>query len=76
MKYFYYLLIIVFIGLIGYNADKIDWNDWDAERNWVSLASFLSGVCGLLLTIIMLIIYSVKKNKKVETAPSESEEEE
>lgn len=74
MKYFYYLLIAAFVGLIGYNLNKMDWTHWDAEKNWILLACALSGFCGLLLTSIMLLTPSKKKKEAIEEETNSEEQ--
>ncbi len=54
MKYLYYILIIFFIGLIGYNLYEMDFTDLTLPSNYIGWVCVLSGFCGLLLSIIML----------------------
>ncbi len=63
MKYFYYILIVIFIGLIGYNLYEMDFTDLTAPVNYIGWVCFLSGVCGLILTLIMLKVSSIKEVK-------------
>ncbi len=60
MKYLYYVLIVVFIGLIGYNLYEMDFTDLTAPVNYIGWICVLSGFCGLILSIIMLKVSSVK----------------
>lgn len=63
MKYFYYVLIIIFIVLIGYNLYEMDFTDLMAPINYIGWICVLSGFCGLILSIIMLKVSSVKGTK-------------
>lgn len=62
MKFFYTILVIIFIGLIGYNLYEMDFSDLTSPTNYIGWVCVLSGVCGLILTIIMLKISTVKSN--------------
>ncbi len=63
MKYFYYVLMVIFIGLIGYNLYEMDFTDLTAPVNYIGWVCVLSGVCGLILTLIMLKVSSIKEVK-------------
>ncbi len=63
MKYFYYCLIIVFTGLTLYNLYSIDFAHPLAQVNYIPWISVLSAISGLILTMIMLKVISVKKEK-------------
>lgn len=60
MKYFYYILIIIFIGLIGYNLYEMDFTHLSSPVNYIGWVCVLSGICGLILSIIMLKVSSIK----------------
>ncbi|MFV0237964.1 MAG: hypothetical protein ACK5HU_05475 [Flavobacteriales bacterium] len=67
MKYLYYILIVIFIGLIGYNFYELDFKDLTLPVNYLGWVCILSGFCGLILTLIMLKVISVNDvNLKVD----------
>lgn len=61
MKLFTYIFTIIAIGLIIYNATKIDWNSPFEGQSVVGLITILAALCGIILLQILRI------SKKIET---------
>ncbi len=61
MKLFTYIFTIIAIGLIIYNATKIDWNTPFEGQSVVGLITILAALCGIILLQILRV------SKKIET---------
>ena len=61
MKLFTYIFTIIAIGLIVYNATRIDWNTPFEGQSIVGLITILAALCGIILLQVLRI------SKKIET---------
>jgi hypothetical protein len=61
MKLFTYLFTAIAIGLIIYNATRIDWSSPFEGQSVVGLITILAALCGIILLQILRV------SKKIET---------
>ena len=64
MKIFIYLLIIIGLGLIIFNATKLDLKSPFIGDSAVAAIGILAAACAVLLMIILKVALNVKRRKK------------
>jgi len=64
MKIFIYLLIIIGLGLIIFNATKLDLESPFIGDSAVAAIGILAAACAVLLMIILKVALNVKRRKK------------
>jgi len=64
MKYVIYLLILIAVALIIYNATMLDFNDLLTGNSKTALISILGAGCVILLLAILLISKAIQKKTR------------
>lgn len=64
MKILIYVLIACSLGLIIYNATKLDFSNLLSGDSNVAVISILAGLCAILLLVILLISKIIAKRSK------------
>jgi hypothetical protein len=64
MKIFIYVLIIIGLGLIVFNATKIDLDSPFIGESAIAAIGILAAACAIMLMIILKIALKVKGKKK------------
>lgn len=64
MKIFIYILIATAVGIIAYNATKLDSQNWLQGDSSVALFGILSGLCAILVLSILLISQMIAAKSK------------
>jgi hypothetical protein len=64
MKIIIYILIAIALGLIGFNATKIDWSSPFTGDNTVGLIQIMASLCAIVLLLILLFSKKVKEKYK------------
>lgn len=64
MKIFIYILIATAVGIIAYNATKLDSQNWLQGDSSVALFGILSGLCAILVLSILLISQKIAAKSK------------
>lgn len=63
MKTLLYLLIIIAIASIGYNATKLDANQLLNGDSMIAVTGIVAALCSVLLVTILLISFKIKDSK-------------
>jgi len=63
MKYFIYTIIILAVGLIGYNSTHIDTNNILNEDSKIALIGIFASACVIILMLILLISKRIQNKK-------------
>jgi hypothetical protein len=64
MKIFIYLLIVIGLGLIIFNATKLNLESPFIGESAVAAIGILAAACAVLLMIILKVALNVKRRKK------------
>jgi hypothetical protein len=64
MKIFIYILIACALGLIIFNATKLDFSNLLAGDSNVAVISILAGFCAILLLVILRISQTIADKNK------------
>ncbi|PVW17413.1 hypothetical protein [Marixanthomonas spongiae] len=64
MKIFIYILMALAVGLIIFNATKLDFDHLFEGDSMVAAISVLAGVCAILLLVILQVSQVIQKKKK------------
>lgn len=64
MKIFIYILIATAVGIIAYNATKLDAGNLLAGDSSIALFGILSGLCAILVLGILLISKKIAAKSK------------
>ena len=60
MKIVTYILIVIALGLIGFNIYMIDFNDLTGETSIISLIGIASCICAILVLVIFNLSKSIQ----------------
>lgn len=64
MRIFTLILIIIAVGLIGYNATLVNFNDPLEGKSQIALILILASLCAIALLIIMTLSKKVQEKLK------------
>ncbi|MBQ4818839.1 hypothetical protein [Aquimarina sp. MMG016] len=64
MKYFIYILIVIAVGLMIYNATILDFNNLMKGDSKTALISILASACVVLLMLILLVSRAIQEKRK------------
>ena len=64
MKIFIYFLIAAAVGIIVYNATKLDTDHWLQGDSSVAVFGILSGLCAILALCILLMSRKIASKSK------------
>jgi hypothetical protein len=64
MKIFIYILIVIGLGLIVFNATKLDLESPFIGDSAVAAIGILAAACAVLLMIILKVALNVRRKKK------------
>ena len=64
MKYFIYLLIVIAVSLIIYNATVLDFNNLLNGDSKTALISILASACVTILLLILLVSRAIQEKYK------------
>ncbi|MEZ4857550.1 MAG: hypothetical protein R2781_01940 [Flavobacteriaceae bacterium] len=64
MKLFRYSLIIIALGLIIFNATKLNFDSLFEGDSKIALIGILAATCVILLMLILNISFKIKKSRK------------
>ena len=65
MKIFRYIIIVVALALLIYNATKLNFESLSEGDSKVAVICILASACAILLMVILNISYRIKGNRKV-----------
>ncbi|MBW2938544.1 hypothetical protein KXJ69_10525 [Aureisphaera sp. CAU 1614] len=65
MKIFRYIIIVVALALLIYNATKLNFESLFVGDSKVAIICILASACAILLMVILNISYRIKGNRKV-----------
>lgn len=64
MKIFSYIVIILALGLIGFNLTKVNFNQPLEEGSNVALIGIVAGLCAIALMLIFRISKAIEEKTK------------
>ncbi len=64
MKIFIYILMLLSLGLVVYNATMLDFNHLLEGESSIAAISVLAGLCSLLLLTILLVSKKIASKTK------------
>lgn len=64
MKYFVYVLLVLSVVLIGYNLTHVDYDAPFSDDSIVAVITVVSGLCAILLLLIILQSKKLEKQLK------------
>lgn len=64
MKIFIYILIVIGLGLIVFNATKLDFDNPFIGDSAVAAIGILAAACAVLLMVILQVALKLKRKKK------------
>tara|TARA_B100001175_G_scaffold317865_1_gene337086 strand:- start:1365 stop:1562 length:198 start_codon:yes stop_codon:yes gene_type:complete len=63
MKIFMRILIVLSIGMVIFNATKVNWEDPLSDKSSIAVIGIMAALCAFLL--LMLLMISKKISKKI-----------
>ncbi len=64
MKVFSYIVILLALGLIGFNLTKINYNNPFEEGSNIALIGIVAGLCAIVLMLIFRVSKIIEEKTK------------
>lgn len=64
MKYVCYLILVLAVANLVFNATRLDFNNLLEGNSQIAVISIVAALCVIVLMVIMLLSYSIQRKEK------------